>query len=186
MTSIRLRLPSVYTSAKTTTTTDASPPTLPKLLGRWFMTLTSSPAWHNKENVTVVYTLLPTSSSTAAATPLLDDLVTYQNRGGEKLQSLRGTDTASATDPWTWTWRGNGWLRLVACRWEILGLGQEGGGWLVVFAQKTVFTPAVLNVCTRRGELAEEVKAGIEEALSEYGVEELKGLVKGLYAVPQA
>lgn len=146
------------------------------------MTLTSSPAWHNKDNVTITYTLLPTSTP---ATPPLDNLVTYQNRGGGKQHSLRGTDTPSATDAWAWTWRGKGWLQVATCRWEILGLGEEGGGWLVVFAQKSLFTPAVLNVCTRRGELAEEVKEGIEGVLAGCGVEELKSLVRGLYAVPQ-
>lgn len=182
---ITLRCPTIYAPSPA-----ASPPTFPpsldQLLGQWHITLTSSPAWHGKRNVVLTYTLL---SSATPTHPLLDDLITYQGFSSAKQQSVHGTDTPSSANPFAWTWRGNGWLKIAASHWEILGHGalpDDGGQWLVVHAQKSIFTPAVLNVYTRAKEgLPEDVRAGIEDALRELGIEDLRTLVGSMYSVPQ-
>lgn len=162
------------------------PPT-EKLLGSWHITHTTSPVWKDKRNVVVTYTALPSKSHSAR--PQLDDLITYQTLESRKSQTMHGTDTPSAAGLGSWTWRGNGWLKFVTSQWEILGyeaLEREGkeGSWLVVLAQKSLFTPAVLNVCTRgKDGLESERLEAVKVALKGLEHEELKVLVDGLYEV---
>lgn len=87
---------------------------------------------------------------------------------------MRGTDTPSPSHLGSWTWRGNGWLKFITNQWEIVGYkdvptdGKEDG-WMVVFAQKSIFTPAGLNVYTKR-------KIGLEDER----LEDLSTALKGL------
>ncbi|KAI9747173.1 MAG: hypothetical protein M1835_002197 [Candelina submexicana] len=165
--------------------TRGSPTSLDDLLGQWYISQSTSSHWSDKRNVILTYSALPSTSNnnnTTTTQPQLDDQITYQSRDSPKLQTMRGIDTRSATDPASWTWRGKGLLRFVTNKWEILGYGgmesgkeeeeeekDEGeGAWFVVLAEKSIFTPAVVNLCTRG-------KAG----LGAERVEELKAFLKG-------
>ncbi|KAI4257706.1 MAG: hypothetical protein LQ352_001546 [Teloschistes flavicans] len=180
---------SFYPPSASTQPSERTYPTTDKLVGKWYITHTTSPAWKDKRNVVLTYTALPSASNTVR--PQLDDLITYQTLGSQKLQTMRGTDTPSPFHLGSWTWRGNGWLKFVTSQWEIVA--HEGGPtdgeddrWMVVFAQKSIFTPAVLNIYTNG-------KIGLEDgrldelrmALKGLGNEELGGLADGLYRVTQ-
>lgn len=85
-----------------------------------------------------------------------------------------------------YTWRGNGWLRIAgASHWEILGYGDEEGGWVVTWFEKTVFTPRGVDVyCARMGGLSEGLVGRILGALrGVLGGGEMGGLVDGLVGV---
>lgn len=183
--SVTLRSPTTNTPSIGPSSSNVQPPSLEQLLGRWYITLTSSPAWRDKRNVELTFT---PRASISQPYHLIDDLITYQSLSSSKLQKIQGTDTPSQANPWAWTWRGNGWLKLVTSHWEILGHGelQDHGQWIMVHAQKSVFTPAVINVYTRKKEgLPEAMRKGIEVAVGEFGHEDLQALMRGLYSVPQ-
>jgi len=167
---------------------DTAPyPTTDKIVGSWYITHTTSPVWKDKRNVVVTYAALASASN--AARPQLDDLITYQSLSSRKSQTMRGIDTPSAAGSGSWTWRGNGWLKFVTSQWEIVGHddlpnSEDEGGWIAVFAQKSVFTPAVLNVCTRsKGGLESGRLEELKVALKDSGHEELGKLADGLYRV---
>ncbi|KAL8835184.1 MAG: hypothetical protein Q9170_003430 [Blastenia crenularia] len=157
-------------------------PTVTQLVGKWYITHTTSEVWHDKRNVVLTYTSLDPSASR----PQLDDLITYQTLSSAKSKTMRGTDTPSPADPRAWTWRGNGMLKFVTSHWQILGFGEEDRGedWLVVWAQKSIFTPAVLNVCTRHKEgMGVEWVEGMKELCKGMGDLQLEKAVENLYRV---
>ena len=87
-------------------------------------------------------------------------------------------------------------------QWEIIGYGpddtmtegvpytrsaeaveEEMQQWMVVHAQKSLFTPEHLNVYTRRKGISGTLRKRIEEALVAIGVEALEGLAATMYTV---
>ncbi len=165
----------------------ASPPlpSLDQLLGQWYITHTSSPVWFDKRNVLLTYTSLSPSNR---ENPSLDNRLTYQTLASTSVQTIHGTDTPSTGRLGAWTWRGTGWLKFVTSHWEILGHGELGerGRWIVVFAQKSLFTPAVLNVCTRSKEgLSDGEVCELKRVIMGLGDEDLGNLVDGVYSVKQ-
>ncbi len=93
--------------------------------------------WKSNKNVVITYTPV------AAHTGGIDDLVTYNsNNNPSKQKTVKGFDAPDAYVPAKYQWRGKGWLRIASSQWEVLGYGEEEGGWCVTFFQKTLFTPA--------------------------------------------
>lgn len=70
-----------------------------------------------------------------------------------------------------YNWRGKGWLAIASSKWEILGYGDDDGqgagqnSWVVTYFAKTLFTPAGIDIYSRKGklrpEMVEEIKAGL-------------------------
>lgn len=163
--------------------------------------------WKSKRNVCIAYTALPPSSPSIAAeeTDRLDDLVTYQGLDSDKEHSVHGVDKASNGTSDTWDWRGKGWLvprpkhtcysrtcanvsKMIASgHWEVLGWGDNGAAddaWVVTYFAKTLFTPAGVDVYSRRREgLQEEILRGIKTALAEIEDSEFQGLAKSLFEI---
>ncbi|MCJ1473087.1 hypothetical protein MMC13_001737 [Lambiella insularis] len=136
------------------------------LAGTWHVTHSTLPMWKSARNVTITYEPLP---PLANQPPQLLDTVAYQPLHGDKRKTIRGVDTASA-DGRAWDWRGKGWLKIASSRWEVLGWGEcEGGRWAVTYFQKSLFSPAGIDVY-ERGEVGEGVVRGVREALG--GMEE--------------
>ena len=100
---------------------------------------------------------------------------------------VMGSDTAPppATDAGEelanlgYNWRGKGWLMVASSKWEILGYGEEASGasdhaglansWVVTYFAKTLFTPAGVDLYSRRGQLAPATVEGIKEAIRGLG-----------------
>lgn len=83
-------------------------------------------------------------------------------------------------------WRGRGWLKLISSHWEILGHGdlEESGQWMVIHGQKSIATPAVINLYTRKKEgLREDMRKEAQAALEGLGDEHLLALVRTMYLV---
>jgi len=128
------------------------PPPLDFLQGLWHVTHSTFPMWKSNRNVTVTYTLREFPAGT------IDDLVEYQPLRSDKHKSVEGIDTPDAKTSAAYTWRGKGWLRIASSRWEILGYGSEDGGWAVTFFQKTLVSPAGIDIyARRRGGLSEDL-----------------------------
>ena len=130
--------------------------------------------WKSKRNVTITYKSLPPSTSSPAQDGFekLDDLVSYQTLSSDKVKTMAGIDTANGKDTGSWGWRGKGMLTLITSHWEILGYGESEGEhqFAVTYFSKTLFTPAGVDVYSRKKEgLPEAVLAAVKEALA--GVE---------------
>ncbi|PLB43280.1 hypothetical protein P170DRAFT_514540 [Aspergillus steynii IBT 23096] len=130
---------------------------------------------------------LPLSAlyQTAGPAPVLANQTSYQTLASSKVKTTAGMDrpvdgsssfwgesggSGGGEGPIQMEWRGSGWLRMVSARWEILGWGGEGEAeadeWLLVFADKSMFTPAGISLYTRRRTGVEDMEwAGIEEGL---------------------
>lgn len=116
--------------------------------------------WKSKRNVRITYDLLPPSSPSIPAerTDRLDDIVTYQALDSDKQHTVHGVDKASSATLDEWDWRGKGWLMIASSHWEVLGWGEEVGSaqdadkgqWAVTYFAKTLFTPAGIDVYSRR------------------------------------
>ena len=108
---------------------------------------------------------------------MLDDLVEYQPLNSDKHKSVEGVDTPDANTPGAYSWRGRGWLKIASSHWQVLGYGEEDGGWAVTYFQKTLFTPAGIDVyARRRGALSEELLERIKgemKRIEDSGVQKL-------------
>ncbi|KAF1915850.1 hypothetical protein BDU57DRAFT_515617 [Ampelomyces quisqualis] len=173
-----LRAPSTLPS--TTPSPSISPPTIPWLSGTWNVTHSTLPMWRKNRNVRITYTPIPSTSP-----PQLDDLVTYQAIGSDKLKTVVGIDrpfevpntTPSVTGgeesaSMAYHWRGKGWLMVASSKWEILGYGEEestGNKWVVTYFAATLFTPAGVDFYSKKGNLTPQTVEGIKAALTALG-----------------
>ncbi|KAL8690800.1 MAG: hypothetical protein Q9218_003849 [Villophora microphyllina] len=125
--------------------------------------------WKSKRNVSIRYTPLPPSSSSELI-PRLDDLVSYQTLNSDKVKTVEGIDTpSSSSSGGEWDWRGKGWLKIASSHWEVLGWGdsEDGNQWVVTYFAKTLFTPAGVDVYSRRKEGLSE--GSVEAVIRELG-----------------
>ena len=106
--------------------------------------------WKSNKNVTITYTPLD------GADGAWDNLVKYQSITSptlsDKWKTVEGIEKPDPSIPSAWNWRGKGWLKIASSHWEVLGHGEEEEGWVVVWFQKTLFTPAGIDVLARRRE----------------------------------
>lgn len=135
--------------------------------------------WRKARNVAITYA--PLSDDT---NPKLDDKVTYQGLQGSNVKTVAGIDTPAGDG--AWGWRGKGWLMIASSHWQFLGYGEgpDGVGWAVTYFQKTLFTPAGIDVYSRRRDgLTSEMLERIKLVLSENESEEIRKHVKELFEV---
>lgn len=88
---------------------------------------------------------------------------------------------------------------IASSHWEILGFGEttpengtetgdeeESNAWVVTYFAKTLFTPAGVDVYSRRKEgVSQDVLEGIFRALKGLQVPEIGGLVDGVFEIPR-
>lgn len=133
------------------------------LQGPWHVTHSTLPMWKSNRNVVITYT--PTETPQGG----IDDLVQYQPLKSDKNKTVRGVDTPDASTPAAYNWRGKGWLKIASSHWEVLGYGEEEGGWMVTFFQKTLFTPAGIDIYARK-------KGGLSSGLIQQIRAEMKNI----------
>lgn len=148
--------------------------------------------WKKNKNVVITYAPVPSTSP-----PQLDDLVTYQSLSSAKTKTVSGLDrpfsvpnTAASGEgqdaaSLAYNWRGKGWLMIASSKWEILGYGDEdgtGNAYVVTFFAKTLFTPAGLDVYSRKGALKAETVEAIKAGLAGLGGQ-VAGLAKEIFEV---
>ena len=127
-------------------------PTLDFLKGTWHVFYSTLPMWESNRNVTITYSPLPDIEGG------WNNLVKYQPVSSDKWKTVEGIEKPDPSIPSAWNWRGKGWLKIASSHWETLGWGDEEDGWLVIWFQKTLFTPAGIDVLARRKEgLSEEL-----------------------------
>ncbi|KAL5117009.1 hypothetical protein ACEQ8H_005095 [Pleosporales sp. CAS-2024a] len=175
---VTLRAPSTLPSTEASPT--IPPPTLSFLSGAWNVTHSTLPMWKKNRNVVITYTPMNSTSP-----PHIDDLVTYQPLHSTSIKTVKGIDkpfsvpntsTSAAPDAasMAYHWRGKGWLMIASSKWEILGYGDDSGSgsgnsWVVTYFAKTMFTPAGVDVYSRKGKLSEQTVASIKAGLAGLG-----------------
>ncbi len=172
-------------SASLTITADpgsvsVTPPSLDWLSGTWHVTHSTLPMWKSKRNVAITY-----NPQAQASPQKIDDVVSYQGLTSDKMKTVVGVDTICGSTG-AWNWRGKGWLMIASSHWEVLGYGDldDGHQWAVTFFAKTMFTPAGVDVYSRKKEgLSEEVLAKIKGALTASEDENVKELAGQIFEV---
>ncbi|KAL4887139.1 hypothetical protein BJY04DRAFT_48459 [Aspergillus karnatakaensis] len=160
------------------------PPTNDFLMGTWHVTHSSLPLWKGKRNVNITYESLPPDS---VGVTKIDDFVRYQAVGSDKIKSVHGVDTPSPGNPGAWDWRGKGWLKIARSHWECLGFGHtnDGNQWLVTYFAKTLFTPAGIDIYSRRKNgLPQSSIKEILKTLQGLGVDEITKLTYSIFEIP--
>ncbi|OCH93106.1 hypothetical protein OBBRIDRAFT_790577 [Obba rivulosa] len=134
---------------------------LEQFMGAWYVTHSTLPLWKTKKDVSITYT--PRLRSSTQQPPQFDDVVRYRSTSDHSTSELHrvvGVDTLllppgpqGAHSP-RFKWRGKGWLIIASSRWQILGLGGGGSspGWALTYFEKTLFTPAGLDIYARSPE----------------------------------
>ena len=147
--------------------------------------------------MTITYELLPDEK--------VKDTTAYQDspKPGAKVKSISGINATPPDNPGSFDWRGTGWLKIASTHWEVLGWGdapangdagngggegaegeEEGNRWVVTYFAKTLFTPAGVDVYSRKREgmpaaSVEEIK----RELKGLGSAEIDQLVEGMFEV---
>lgn len=169
-------------------------PSVSFLSGPWYVTHSTLPMWRSSRNVVVTYTPLSSSVAQIAETPisdssnlsetLIDDLVTYQKLSSDKQRTVKGVDTPHSTVQGAYTWRGKGWLKIASSQWEVLGWGEEDGGWVVTWFQKTLFTPMGIDIYARKkGGLSAGLLERIKAEMSKVGDDKFAKLTKDIFEI---
>lgn len=176
-------LPTKYLIPSKPAQRPADLPTLTQLLGTWYILCSSSSFWSNKCNVTVTYNMSNGGANTDMVSAekglddvfMLDDLASYQLVSSNIVKAIGGRDKPVLNArPGIFDWRGIGWLQIAGSRWEILGHGyaiDEDDGtdcqWMVVYSEKSIFTPAGVGVYCRKKKVGSQVMIKIRAALME-------------------
>ncbi|KAJ9623837.1 hypothetical protein H2204_011023 [Knufia peltigerae] len=146
------------------------------LHGKWYVTHSTLPMWKSNRDVTITYTPLENNVD------VLDDLVEYRPKNNpQRRKTVQGYDTPSADVSAAYGWRGKGWLKIASSKWQVLGYGEEDQAWCVTYFEKTLFTPAGIDVYSRRKEgLSEDMLRRIRkeiENIKDGNVQTLAGLL---------
>ena len=127
----------------------------------------------NKKDVSITYAPLP-GINPPQGNVRFDDLVEYypaSAKPGSKPSTVAGTDHTLA--PGRFKWRGNGLLFIASSEWQVLGCNLSDAGdshaWAVTYFEKTLFTPAGLDIYARSVQ-------GVPEPLLKEILEGIKGL----------
>ena len=172
--SLNFRAPTTSPTLSSTFT----PPSVSFMQGKWHVTHSTLPMWKKNQNVTITYKSLPENAE------MLDDLVEYQPLNSTNNKKIQGIDSPDAQNKGVYNWRGKGLLVFVSSRWEVLGCGEEDGGWAVTYFQKTIFTPAGIDLYARQGPtLPEGLFEKIKEGLATVQDPDFQALVASLFPV---
>lgn len=127
--------------------------------GRWYLQFTGNPLWQKDEisTITFNYTLKHFGEELA-----LDDKVEY-NRNG-KMRFRLGVDYPVEGFEKTFKWKGKGINRFFRNRFEITFLEKE---FMVLFFEKTITSPACIDIVTRDKNLSPELEDKIFKMIAE-------------------
>ncbi|KAF3146690.1 hypothetical protein TWF703_003961 [Orbilia oligospora] len=163
---------SIFRAPNTPFPSSSLPPLTPTaLLKTWWVTTSTLPMWKSAKNIRITYTSIPSTKN-------IDDIIHYNPRNGppatnstpeeaEKLvtKSIHGVDYPLSENEGdlTYKWRGKGLLFIATSRWQVVGYGGrdvrtvvgeggeevlEGVEWVVTYFEKSLFTPAGVDVMT--------------------------------------
>ncbi|KAF3204021.1 hypothetical protein TWF106_001682 [Orbilia oligospora] len=200
---------SIFRAPNTPFPSSSLPPLTPAaLLKTWWVTTSTLPMWKSAKNIRITYTSIPSTKN-------IDDIIHYNPRNGPPAtnstpeeaarlvtKSIHGVDYPLSENEGdlTYKWRGKGLLFIATSRWQVVGYGGrdvrtvvgeggeevlEGVEWVVTYFEKSLFTPAGVDVMTvAREGVDEETLGAIGEGLKGIGgvLGELWG---GIFDIPR-
>ncbi|KAI0262291.1 hypothetical protein BC834DRAFT_829104 [Gloeopeniophorella convolvens] len=163
------------------------------LMGTWYVTHSTLPLWKNMKDVTISYS--PISRDTPGPPLQFDDVVEYRRATQPRTSALSrvaGVDTVLGAAT-CFKWRGRGLLFIASSRWQLLGhrgadagAGAGAAAWAVTFFERTLFTPAGLDIYARTpaglpADLVDEIVGGLRAVGGD-----VARLAEGLFEVPRS
>ncbi|EAP98963.1 hypothetical protein JNB_02305 [Janibacter sp. HTCC2649] len=130
---------------------------LGQLEGTWHIVATTFPMWLSGKRTSPTFTY-------ARRGDALEDDVAFQSGGRTK--HIRGIDTP--TGPTSFEWRGNGLLKVLSSRWQVTHLADDRSCAIITF-DKTLFTPAGVDVISRSAAPDDAMWRAIDEELARQG-----------------
>ncbi|MFV0560571.1 MAG: hypothetical protein ACK5NA_07635 [Enterococcus sp.] len=129
-----------------------------KLVGTWFIKGTNFPMWLTNQRQ-----VPPITYQWIGENPIqVSDLVEYETRG--KTKRIKGIDTLNEGQ---FVWRGKGIVNVLSSRWCIVGIKDDI---LVIRFEKSLVTPAGVDVLLREGADDSQLKQHIFENYGQFGL----------------
>ncbi|KZS98418.1 hypothetical protein SISNIDRAFT_481162 [Sistotremastrum niveocremeum HHB9708] len=159
-----------------------------KFMRKWHVIQSTLPMWKNKQDVTITYSPIEQS----AGPRRFLDIINYTSAKTGHSSEIKGVDTlnldSKVDDPDSpsciaarYKWRGSGLLFIASSKWQILGYGED---WAVTYFEKTLFTPAGLDIyASSPNGLSETLLNDIISKLKEVG-DKVGQLAEQLFPVP--
>ncbi|WP_146132945.1 hypothetical protein [Knoellia remsis] len=129
-----------------------------ELAGTWHIVATTFPMWLDGSRTNPTFTYTPRGD-------VMDDDVAFRTRRG-RARHIRGVDTR--TGPRSFRWRGAGLLRPLRSDWRVSHLASDSS-WAVVEFDRTMFTPAGVDVITRARRPSAATWAEVDRVLADLG-----------------
>ncbi|WP_107038928.1 lipocalin family protein [Brumimicrobium mesophilum] len=130
-----------------------------EIQGKWYINMSNFPMWlkGDKVNPSLNYTIEKKDDSF-----ILYDEVIFEKNG--KTKSIVGYDYAENSENTHFIWRGKGILKILKSEWKIVETDPKMQ-WMIIYFEKTLFTPEGYDVVSRNKNLSLEDKEKIEEEL---------------------
>ena len=134
---------------------------LQQISGLWHIYATNFPMWLSgkRTNPTFQYTLDKYEKGIR-----LIDVVSYHQNGNFK--TINGYDFPLNKANTAFEWRGKGWMYFIKSKWKIIHVSPDEE-WMIIYFEKTLFTPKGFDVITRCKDPSEKIRAEIKTFLSE-------------------
>lgn len=147
------------------------------LVGTWFICYSNFPMWlkGDKTEPTFNYTI-----TTRKGKKVLLDEVKYLKKG--KPKTITGYDYQEDKDSTAFTWRGKGILGVLKSKWRVALLDPKGE-WAVIAFSKTLFTPAGVDIISRKPEISESTLIEIKNLMAKD--EDLRGYLGSMEQIAQ-
>ncbi|KAI0674977.1 hypothetical protein C8Q78DRAFT_511934 [Trametes maxima] len=155
---------------------------LERFMGTWHVIRSTLPLWKSRKDVTITYALKSSSNGGTVQFDDTVEYRSKSDPASSRRSRVTGVDTlveppeasasaaaaaadTTATEGGTpsrpaqtrFKWRGKGWLAVATSRWQVLGCSRDPSpenphAWAVTYFEKTLFTPAGLDVYARTAE----------------------------------
>lgn len=145
------------------------------LVGTWFMCYSNFPMWlkGDKTEPTFNYTITTRKGEKV----LLDEVKYLKNK---RQKTITGYDYQDEKDSTAFVWRGKGILGLLKSEWRV-ALLDPNGQWAVIAFSKTLFTPAGVDIISRKPEISESTLQEIKQLMERD--EELRGYLSKMQRI---
>lgn len=145
------------------------------LVGTWFICYSNFPMWlkGDKTEPTFNYTITTRKGEKV----LLDEVKYLKNK---RQKTITGYDYQDEKDSTAFVWRGKGILGLLKSEWRV-ALLDPNGQWAVIAFSKTLFTPAGVDIISRKPEISESTLQEIKQLMERD--EELRGYLSEMQRI---
>lgn len=117
-----------------------------KLLpGTWHLHYSTFPMWQKEGVHSITFNYTPTDPDGKPA--LLDEVKYFKH---DRTKTVTGYDRPDSNDASSFTWRGKGLLWLFTSKWRVEWMSEDCTAMVISF-EKTLVTPAGIDILTRAG-----------------------------------